>query len=118
MFCGMVETGVAVVASCLPTIIPALKAIRDAKAMQSLHGSFNRILSLSSGSYSASSSRNKSRRQYRNESTDTMNRDDSSINDVGKGYQLKPISNSEMEDTPEEQHSFQVRNEYTIGHGV
>jgi hypothetical protein len=118
MFLGMVEIGVAVVASCLPTIIPALKAIRDAKAMQSFHGFFNRILSLSRGSYSASSSRNKSRRQYRNESTDTMNRDDSSINNVGKGYQLKPISSIEMGDTLEEQHSFQIRNEHRIGHGV
>jgi hypothetical protein len=117
----MVEMGVAVVASCLPTIIPALKAIRDAKAMQSLHGSFSRILPLSKlsrGSTSASFSRTQSRRHYRSESTDTMNCDGSSVNDVGKGYQLKPMSSSEIGDTLKEQHSFQERNEHRIGLGV
>ena len=114
----MVETGVAVVASCLPTIIPALKAIRDAKAIQILHGSFTRLLTLSRGSSTASSFRNKSRRHYPSDSTDTMNRDDSAANDVGNGHQLKPISSSEMGDILEGQDSFEVRNEYRIGHVV
>ncbi|KAF2873320.1 hypothetical protein BDV95DRAFT_604828 [Massariosphaeria phaeospora] len=44
MFWGMVETGVAVIAACLPTIRPALKIISGAKPMQSLRSFTHRLL--------------------------------------------------------------------------
>lgn len=85
----MVETGTAVVASCLPTILPAMRALGSTKALQSFRGSFSRLTSMSK---SLVFSRNKSGHEHRSDSTTTINPDGNSYGETPKEYELRPVN--------------------------
>ena len=119
MFWGMIETGTAVVASCLPTMLPAMRAVGNAKPLQKVRGSLTRLLTMRKDSVASG---DKIKRDRRSESTATINAgvDGRSSGESGNRYELRPVRSAGGEgiDAPKALGEIEMESGYTVEHMV